>query len=47
LLEIGGFNAEWSKVLQNVSDWEGELGDSNLEGINSLTTNGAHMRQLF
>jgi hypothetical protein len=34
LLEIDGLNAEWSEVSIAGSDWAGELGDCNFEGIN-------------
>jgi hypothetical protein len=34
LLEIDGLNAEWSEISITGSDWEGELGDCNFEGIN-------------
>jgi hypothetical protein len=37
LLEIDGLNAEWSEVSMPVSDWEGKLGDTNLEGIRHKT----------
>jgi hypothetical protein len=37
LLEIDGLNAEWSEVSMPVSDWEGKLGDTNLEGIRHET----------
>ena len=34
LLEIDGLNADLSGVSMPVSDWEGNLGDCELEGIN-------------
>jgi hypothetical protein len=34
LLEIDGLNAEWSEVSMPGSDWEGDLGDCDFEGIN-------------
>jgi hypothetical protein len=34
LLEIDGLNAEWSEISITGSDWEGELGDCDFEGIN-------------
>ena len=34
LLEIDGLNAEWSEISIPGSDWEGELGDCDFEGIN-------------
>ena len=35
LLEIDGLNAEWSEIsILGSSDWEGELGDCDFEGIN-------------
>jgi hypothetical protein len=34
LLEIDGLNAEWSEISISGSDWEGELGDCDFEGIN-------------
>jgi len=36
LLEIGGLSAEWSEIsaIPGSSDWEGELGDCDFEGIN-------------
>ena len=34
LLEIDGLNAERSEISIPGSDWEGELGDCNFEGIN-------------
>ena len=36
LLEIDGLNAEWSEVSMPVSDWEGDLGDCDFEGINVM-----------
>jgi hypothetical protein len=36
LLEIDGLNAEWSEVSMPVSDWEGDLGDCDFEGINVI-----------
>ena len=34
LLEIDGLNADWSGVSMPVSDWEGNLGDCKMDGIN-------------
>jgi hypothetical protein len=34
LLEIDGLNAEWSEISTPGSDWEGELGYCDFEGIN-------------
>ena len=34
LLEIDGLNAKWSEVSMPGSDWEGDLGDCDFEGIN-------------
>jgi len=33
-LEIDGLNADWSGVSMPVSDWEGNLGDCKMDGIN-------------
>jgi len=33
LLEIDGLNAEWGEVSMPDSDWLGELGDTDLEGV--------------
>ena len=34
LLEIDGLNADWSGISMPVSDWEGNLGDCEMDGIN-------------
>ena len=34
LLEIDGLNADWSGVSMPVNDWEGNLGDCKMVGIN-------------
>jgi len=34
LLEIDRLNADWSGVSMPVSDWEGNLGDCEMDGIN-------------
>ncbi len=35
LLEIDGLNADWGGVSIPVSDWEGNLGDCEMEGIDA------------
>jgi len=45
LLEIDGLNAEWSEISMPGSDWEGELGDCNFEGIKSIPWSLAHLSQ--
>jgi len=46
LLEIDELNADWSGVSMPVSDWEGNLGDCEMDGINvTIPWSLAHLSQ--